>query len=51
MGYTELGVNKVDNYGMKNEGLGYTDYRMVHHEENNLNPDEVDYKTYDSLII
>ena len=50
MGYTELGVNEVNNYGMKNEGLGYTDYRMAHHEENTLiNPDEVDYKTYDSL--
>lgn len=50
MGYTELGVNEVDNYGMKNEGLGYTDYRMAHHEENTLiNPDEVDYKKYDSL--
>ncbi len=47
MGFSELGVDEIDNYGVKNEGLGYTDYRLAHHEENTLiNPDEVDYKQY-----
>ena len=50
MGFSELGVDEIDNYGVKNEGLGYTDYRLAHHEENTLiNPDEVDYKQYKSV--
>ena len=50
MGFSELGVDEIDNYGVKNEGLGYTDYRIAHHEENTLiNPDEVDYKQYKSV--
>ena len=30
MGYSDLGVNSVDDYGVKNDGLGYTDYMRAH---------------------
>ena len=50
MGFSELGINKVDNYGVKNEGLGYTDYKLAHQEENMLiNTDSVKVKSYQSI--
>ena len=50
MGFSELGIDKVDNYGVKNEGLGYTDYKLAHQEENMLiNTDTVKVKSYQSI--
>jgi curved DNA-binding protein CbpA len=50
MGFSELGVDKVDNYGVKNEGLGYTDYKLAHQDENMLiNTDSVKVKSYQSI--
>ena len=50
MQFSELGVDQVDNYGVKNDGLGYTDYRIAHKDENMLiDVDSVKVKSYKSV--
>ena len=50
VGYSELGISKVDNYGVKNDGLGYTDYKIAHQEENTLiDVDSVEVKSFKTI--
>lgn len=50
MQFSELGVDQVDNYGVKNDGLGYTDYRIAHQDETMLiDVDSVKVKSYKSI--
>jgi curved DNA-binding protein CbpA len=48
--FCELGIDKMENFGIKNEGLGYTDYKIAHQQENMLiNVDNVKIKSYKSI--
>lgn len=49
-GFTELGLNKVNDFGAKNNNLTYTDYRKAHVDETLLiDASKVKFKTYNSV--
>lgn len=45
----ELGVGKLDNYGSNSMGLGYTDYKQAHYENNMINVHDVKVKQYKNV--
>ena len=50
IGYSDLDNSNMKDFGIKNNGLGYTDYMRAHTTDNTfINPDQVEYKKYNSL--
>ena len=45
----ELGTGKLDNYGSKSAGLGYTDYKQAHYENNMINVNDIKVKQYKNV--
>ena len=45
----ELGTGKLDNYGSNSAGLGYTDYKQAHYENNMINVNDIKVKQYKNV--